>query len=136
MSGDYCGSDFWYFLESLAFEILVLLWVAALLSCLCASMKNVGLVIVLYLAATFILVIAGSIVQTSLLVLEVTGTNETLIKVLRFIDKINVGTAVSRIGAGTKYTLEEVLYLTIPSAVGILGFTGLGLLCFNKKDLK
>ena len=129
-------SDFWYFLESLAFEILVLLWVAALLSCLCASMKNVGLVIVLYLAATFILVIAGSIVQTSLLVLEVTGTNETLIKVLRFIDKINVGTAVSRIGAGTKYTLEEVLYLTIPSAFGILGFTGLGLLCFNKKDLK
>lgn len=129
-------SDFWYFLESLAFEILILLWVAALLSYLCTCMKNVGLVIVLYIAVSFVLAIAGSIVQVVLAVLETTGGNETLADILKFVDRINVGTAALYIGTGTKYTLEDVLYHTVPVIAGILGFTGLGLWQFNKKDLK
>lgn len=129
-------SDFWYFLESLAFEILVLLWVAALLSYLCACMKNVGLVIVLYIAVAFALVIVGSVVQVALTILETTGGNETLTDVLYFFNRINVGNAASYIGMGTSYTLEDVLYLTLPVGVGILGFLGLGLGIFNKKDLK
>ena len=32
--------------------------------------------------------------------------------------------------------LEDVLYLTLPSLTGILGFLGLGLLGFSKMDLK
>lgn len=128
--------DFWYFLESLAFEILVLLWVAALLSFLCACMKNVGLVIVVYIAVSFVLVIAGSIVQVILSVLEISGNNKELTEVLSFVDRINVGMASAHIGMGTKYTLEDVLYLTISPLVGILGFTGLGIWRFNKKDLK
>lgn len=129
-------SDFWYFLESLAFEILVLLWVAALLSYLCACMKNVGLVIVLYIAVAFALVIVGSVVQVALTILETAGGNETLTDVLYFFNRINVGNAASYIGMGTSYTLEDVLYLTLPVGVGILGFLGLGLGVFNKKDLK
>lgn len=129
-------SDFWYFLESLAFEILVLLWVAALLSYLCACMKNVGLVIVLYIAVAFALVIVGSVVQVALTILETAGGNETLTDVLYFFNRINVGNAASYIGMGTSYTLEDVLYLTLPAGVGILGFLGLGLGIFNKKDLK
>lgn len=129
-------ADFWYFLESLGFEILVLLWVAALLAYLCANMKNVGLVIVLYIAVSFILVIAGSIVQVVVSIMETMGGNERWLSVLRFIDRINVGSAATYIGMGTKYTLKDVLYLTIPSIVGILGFTGFGILRFKKKDLK
>ena len=129
-------SDFWYFLESLAFSILVLLWVAALLSYLCACMKNVGLVIVLYIAVAFALTIVGSIVQVILSVLQATGENETLADILYFVDRINVGTASLHIGTGTEYTLKDVLYHTIPVIAGILGFTGLGLWQFNKKDLK
>ena len=129
-------SDFWYFLESLAFDLLTLLFVSALLSWLCASMKNVGLVIVLYVAITFFLVMAGSIIQVVITVMEELGGSENTIAVLRFIDRINIGNAAAHIGTGTSYSLEDVLYLTVPSIVGILGFTGLGLWRFNKKDLK
>lgn len=129
-------ADFWYFLESLAFDILMLLWVAALLAYLCACSKNVGLVIVFYIAVSFVLVIVGSIIQMTIPVLEAIGGNETLVRVLRFVDRINVGNATVYIGMGTKYTLEDVLYLTIPTIAGILGFTGLGIWRFHKKDLK
>lgn len=132
----FTASDFWYFLESLGFALLTLLWVAALLSCLCASMKNVGLVIVLYIAASFLLTLAGSVIQIAVPILELTGTNEKLADVLQFIDRINVGTATAYIGVGREYALKDVLYLTIPTVVGILGFVGLGLFRFNKKDLK
>ena len=133
---EFTVSDFWYFVQSLAFDILMLLFVAALLSWLCAGMKNVGLVIVLYIAISLFLVMAGSIVQVIVEVLEATGGNQRTIDLLRFLDRINVGTAVSYIGMGTEYTLEDVLYLTIPACVGILSFLGLGLWQFNKKDLK
>lgn len=133
---DFTISDLWYFLESLAFEILVLLWVAALLSCLCACMKNVGLVIVLYIAVTFVLVIAASILQIALPLMELSGSNETLADVLYFIDRINVGNSAAYIGMDTEYVLEDVLYLTLSPILGTLGFLGLGLWRFNKKDLK
>ena len=129
-------SDFWYFLESLAFEILLLLCVAAMLSWLCATMKNVGLVIVLFVAIVFALVMAGSIIQVIISVLEVADGSKQTIKILGFINRINVGNATAYIGMGTEYTLKDVLYLTIPALTGLLGFTGLGLLKFNKKDLK
>ncbi|MBE6947903.1 MAG: hypothetical protein E7454_06630 [Ruminococcaceae bacterium] len=128
--------DFWYFLTSLAFEILVILWVAALLSCLCVCMKNVGLVIVMYIAISFVLVMAGSIIQVVLMILKETGSNEKLENVLYFIDRINIGNAAAYIGMGMSYTLEDVLYHTIAPVAGILGFVGLGLWRFNKKDLK
>lgn len=129
-------SDFWYFLESLAFEILTLLFVSALLSWLCVNTKNVGLVIVLYVAVSLALVMAGSITQMVVTVLETTGGNDRMVKLLHFLSRINVGNSVTYIGMGTQYILEDVLYLTIPAGVGILGFIGHGLLRFNKKDLK
>ena len=134
--GDFTVSDFWYFMESLALDILTLLFVAAMLSWLCACMKNVGLVIVLYIAISFVLVLAGSIMQMVAMVMETVGGNEKTISVLKFLDRINVGSAVTYIGTGTKYTLEDILYLTLPSTVGLLGFLGLGLWRFNRKDLK
>ena len=135
-AAEFTAADLWYFLESLAFEILVLLFVAALLSWLCASMKNVGLVIVLYIAVAFFFVIVGSITQMALSVMDATGGKESLIALLRFIDRTNVFNGAAHIGTGTAYTLKDMLYLTIPPVVGTLGFIGLGLLSFNKKDLK
>lgn len=132
----FTAADFGYFMASLGFEMLVLLFMAALLSWLCACMKNVGSAIVLYVAFTFLLVMIGSIVQMIAGVLELTGDNQQLVDVLLFVDRINVGRSVSYIGAGTSYTWKDVLYLTLPSLAGILGFTGLGLLGFGKKDLK
>lgn len=129
-------ADFGYFMASLAFEVLVLLFMAALLSWLCACMRNVGTAIVLYVAITFMLVLVGSIVQMVCGVLEISGNNPALVDTLMVIDRLNVGRAVAYIGAGTSYTWKDVLYLTLSPLAGILGFTGLGLIGFGKKDLK
>lgn len=135
-AGPFTNKDFWYFVESLLFEILVLLWVSALLSWLCSAMKNVGLVIVMYIAIDLLLVISGSIVQVILPLAEYAGADGAWIDVLEVLDRINIGNAATYIGQGTSYTTEDVLYLTVPAITGILGFLGLGLLRFNKKDLK
>ena len=129
-------ADFGYFLASLGFEILDLLFVAALLSWLCANMKNVGLVIVLYIAIAMALVLAGSILQTIISVLQLSPGNEKLLSVLEFFNRINIGSASLYIGVGTSYSLKDVLYLVISPVVGIGFFLGYGLLKFNKKDLK
>ncbi len=129
-------SDFWYFLISIVFEILVLLFVAALLSWLCVAMKNVGLVIVMYVAISFALVMIASIIQIIISIVQASGDNKLLVDVLEVINRLNVGNASSYIGMGTKYTLKDVLYLTLPSLIGTVGLLGLGILAFNKKDLK
>ena len=133
---EFTVSDFWYFLESLAFSLLVLLCISALLSWLCASMKNVGLVIVLYIAISFVLVMAGSIIQVAMSVLQLMDGYENWVSVMEFLNRINIGNSTLYIGTGTEYTLEDVLYLTLPTTTGILAFVGLGLWSFNKKDLK
>jgi ABC-type transport system involved in multi-copper enzyme maturation permease subunit len=130
----FTGEDLLYFLVSLGFELLVLLWMAALLSWLWASAKNAGIAIVLYIAVTFALVIVGSIIQMAYSFAA--ASQQELSDLLYFLDRINVGTAVSYIGMGTEYALEDVLYLTIPALLGIFGFTGLGIATFRKKDLK
>ena len=135
-SAPFTFADFGYFMASVAFEVLVLLFMAALLSLLCTCMKNVGGAIVVYVAVTFMLVLVGSIVQMVCGVLQLSGNNQTLVDTLMVIDRLNVGRAVAYIGAGTSYTWKDVLYLTLPPLAGILGFTGLGLCRFRKKDLK
>lgn len=134
--GPFEFSDIGYFLGSLALELLPLLFVAALLSWLCASMKNVGVVVVLFVAFSFILTLAGSIIAIIIQTLEIIGGSETTLSVLRFVDRINVSRSVAYIGLGSSYSLEDILYLTIPAITGILGFVGLGLMKFNKRDIK
>lgn len=128
--------DFCYLLESLAFDMLAMLYVTAMLSWLCASAKNVGIVIVIYIAISFVLSISGGLMQTALVYMENFGGNEKTITLLSFLDRINVVTSAVYIGTGSEYTWKDVLYLTIPATVGIVSFLGLGLWRFNKKDLK
>ena len=135
-SAPFTFADFGYFMASLGFQVLVLLFMAALLSLLCGCTKNVGSAIVLYVAITFLLVLVGSIVQAVCAVLQLTGMNPELVDVLLVLDRLNVGRAVAYIGAGTSYTWKDVLYLLLPPLVGILGFTGFGILRFRRKDLK
>lgn len=129
-------SDFGYFIASVAFELLVLLFMSALLSWLCACMKNVGVAIVLFESITFALLMIGSVIQIVAGVLTLTEGTDILVDVLSFLGRINPAMAVSYIGTGYSYNVEDVLYLTIPPVVLTLGFLGLGLHGFNKKDLK
>ncbi len=135
-STEFTFADFRYFVVSLVFEVLNLLFVSALLSWLCANMKNAGIAIVLYVAVALGLVMAGSIVQVALGALTAMNANETLISVLEFIDKINIGTASAYIGTGSSYTPEDVIYHTVTPIIGTAGFLTLGLVKFNKRDLK
>ena len=133
---DFTSADLGYFMASLGLDVLVLLFMAAMLSWLCSVARNVGTVIVLYVAISFGLILIGGVTQVIIPLADLIGLNETVLKIVEFIDRINISNFVSRIGAGTEYTLKDILYFTIPSVTGILFFTGLGLLKFNKKDLK
>ena len=132
----FTAEDFGYMMGSLGFVLLTLLCISAFLACLCASAKNVGLVIVFFIAATFLLTIVNSILPLIISVIEATGGNARTLSVLEFINRINICNATTQIGAGDHYTLEDALYLVLPSLIGILSFLGLGLWKFNKKDLK
>ena len=129
-------SDFWYFLESLSFAILTILFVAALLSSLCASMKNVGLAIVSYVAISFGLTMFASILQMVLPLLETMEGNELLVKILNILNRVNVGGSINYIGTGTEYTVEDVMYLVFSPLVGTALLATLGAFRFNKRDLK
>lgn len=133
---DFTSADLGYFMASLGLDILVLLFMAAMLSWLCSVANNVGTVIVLYVAISFGLILIGSVTQVVIALSDYLGGNETVIEIVKFIDRINIGNFVSYIGMGTEYTLKDILYFTIPSVTGIAFFTGLGLLKFNKRDLK
>lgn len=132
----FTAADFGYFVVSLVFDVLVLIFASALLSCLCACAKNVGIAIVLYVGFTLLLVMIGSILQVVIMVLEAYPEYKTLLKILQVAERLNVGMAVNYIGAGTSYTVEDVLYLTLPPLVGTAGFLSLGLYSFNRKNLK
>lgn len=132
----FAAADLGYFFASLGFELLVLLFMSALLSLLCTCSKNLGIAIVLYLAFTFLLTIVGSFTQVIGAVAQTFVESELLAKVIKVIDRLNVGMATSYIGTGDSYSLSDVLYLTLPALSGIAAFLGLGLVSFNKKDLK
>ena len=134
--GAFAAADLGYFFASLGFELLVLLFMSALLSLLCTCSKNLGIAIVLYLAFTFLLTIVGSFTQVIGAVAQTFVESELLAKVIKVIDRLNVGMSTSYIGTGSSYSLSDVLYLTLPALSGIAAFLGLGLVSFSKKDLK
>lgn len=129
-------SDFWYIIESLAFEFLAYMFVSALICWLCASMKNVGLVIVLYIAGTMGISIITSILDVATQLLNEFGGNKALIEILTFIQKINVFNYPAVIASSTSYSLKDALYFIIPPVVMGAGLIGLGIRSFNKKDIK
>lgn len=129
-------NDVVYFIISLLLEVCVYLFVAALLSWMCASFKNVGIVIVMYVALSFVMTLVSSIIMVAIQILSMDVGNETVVEVLEFIQRINIFNSYSYIGVGTEYKLEDVLYIVAPALVFTAGLIGLGTLKFNKKDLK
>jgi len=125
------AKDFLYLLESVALEILVYLFIAAFLAFLSVFMKNMGLTIVMYVAVAFLCALIGGILSISLMFV----TNQTAYSVLEFLTKSNVffGTVI---GQGTAYAWRDLLYVILPAVIGCVGFIGLGILVFKKKDLK
>lgn len=134
--GGFTANDLWYLLQSVAFQMLVYLFIAAVACWLCAAMKNVGLVIVLYVAIVLAMTMISAILLMSISVLEWDTGNETTVRILEFFQRINIFYYSSVIGQLAEYSTQDVLYLTLTPTVGIIAFLGLGLLKFSRKDLK
>lgn len=129
-------SDLGYFMASVGFELLLLLFMSALLSFLCACSKNLGITIVLYVAFTFLLMFVGSALQIAAVAVQFIPNGELITDVLHVLERLNIGMSTAYIGTGDSYSLADVLYLTLPALAGIAGFVSLGIVGFNKKDLK
>lgn len=129
-------SDLWYFLESLLFQMLIYVFVSAFLSYLCATMKNMGLVIVWYIAAVLGCSMVAGILQVVVLTLEMLPDMENTVAILEFIQRMNVFNSSATIGLGTSYTTEDVLYYVITPIVFTAGLIGGGMWKFSRKDLK
>lgn len=129
-------ADFWYLLESLLFELLVYIFTAAFVSWLCVTRKNVGMVIVLYIAVVFGMTMIAGILQGVLLVLSMEPDTENTVRILDFFQRINIFNSSATIGTGTSYDAQDVLYYVIPPLFGTGCLLTHGIWKFNRKDLK
>lgn len=127
-----------YFILSILFEILIYIFIAALLSFINVFAKNVGLKIILYVALAFGLIMIYSIVQVAMSVLVINGTeNQLLMDLLEALLKLNVFYSnAGIIGAVDKYIAEDIIYILVSTILGTGLFVFLGIVSMNKKDIK
>lgn len=121
-----------YFVLSLFLELLVLLSIAAFLSLLATCMKNSGVAIVFYAAA-----ILGSLaIYTVLSMAAMFISQESVVELINTLSLFFVFSHPSIIGVGTSYETKDLILIILSNLLCIGGFNGLGILVFNKKDLK
>lgn len=135
-AGEFAWVDLGYFFLSLLFEVFAYVFIAALLSYLCALAKNAGLTVVLFVAIDFVLVLVGSILQIGMMVIEQTSGNDTIVRVLDVFQMLNVFQSSAMIGLGTAYSTADILYLTLVPLGLAAAVVALGIVKFRKKDLK
>ena len=126
------ASDIGYFMLSLLFELLVYVFISALISFFCVAMKNAGVSVVMYVAVNFLFSIIGSITMIAGMAVE---PDSTAYKVLEFLNNSNLFTS-TMIGTGTSYELSQVFAVLVPTVLGSALFIFLGIWAFSKKDLK
>ena len=128
----FTASDFGYLMASVALELVVYLFISALLIFFIVSTKNAGIAIVMYFAVNFILLIVGSITQTALMFADPTAASY---EVLQFFNNANMFTSLL-IGSGMSYTGTDLLTILLPNLALSALLIFFGLMIFRKKDLK
>lgn len=132
-SDPFTFKTFLFMLLSVFFEMLVYVFVAALASFLCTSMKNTGLSIVMYIAISFVLALFGGIISAAFSFAS--PENKVVYGVLEFLSSTNIFTS-TLIGSGSSYSLKEIVYILLPCVIGSALLVLFGILIFKKKDLK
>ena len=133
----FVASDIGYFFLSLLFEALLFLFVAALVSFLCACTKNMGLAIVGYVAIVMIMSVVTSILQFGAIMLPVAdGESSFALNAVEFLQDINVFNFAAVIGVGTKYSVREILCCVLSPVISTIGLTAFGIFKFKSKDIK
>ena len=129
-------ADFWYLLQSLLFQLLIYIFVAAFVSWLSVTMKNIGLVIVIYIAVVLGFTMIAGILQIAITVLSMDADMQKTVSFLEFLQRINLFNSSATIGLGKAYTLNDLWYYLVTPLVAISALLGHGVWKFNKKDLK
>lgn len=129
-------ADFWYFLESLLFQLLVYLFVSAFASYLCATKKNIGLIIVIYIAIVFGCSMIAGILQFVLSIIAEQPKFETMYVILEFLQRINVFNSSATIGIGTSYKAVDVCYYVVTPLLYTIGLLAHSIKRFSRNDLK
>jgi len=125
------ASEFGYLMATIGLALLVYLFISAYVSFLCVSMKNAGLAVVMYVASAFLTTMVGSVCEIASLA---EFDNQLLSDAMEFINGINLFYAP--LGTGTTYEGDTLAYLLCSGVVFTVGYTLLGMLAFNKKDIK
>ncbi len=140
----FSGGDIGYIFQTVLYGILLYVFISALVAFLAVWAKNVGLIIICYLAISLIFSIAGNIIVP---VTAFLGKDKQLLKeVLTFFNNVNLfyQDTSALMGAvmdmGTpeplKYTLSQILYKTITPIIFTTAYVLGGVWVFNKKDIK
>ena len=125
-----------HFVLSLALELLFYLFISAILCYLCATAKNLGLVIILYVAIIMLFDIVSVSLQVALTILAYDQSKEIALKIADFIQNINVFSYSTVIGSGTEYETSKLIYMLVTPTVFTSLLILLGIRTFNRKDLK
>ena len=126
-----------YFIASIGFELLIMIFVAALVSFLCVFMKNAGLAIIIYAALMLAGTAINGITTIAISFLQFETGKEELVKLIENISYLNIfANNSSVVGLTSSYNSTQVLLILLSSLLGISMFVGLGILVFNKKDIK
>jgi len=134
----FSGSDISYLFQTILYGILLYVFISALVSFLAVWAKNVGLIIVCYVAISMFCSFAGTII----IGLQAFVQKEMIVKFLEFINNINLYYAdggilsIFGIGEAASYSLKDILFKTITPIVYTIGLLGIGIFVFNKKDVK
>jgi len=132
----FTAADGAYLAESILFMMLIFIFLSAFLCFLYAATKNVGAVIVIYVAFTLLIIMIASVIDLCLGLFSELPDMGSLINILEFIKKINIGNTVLSVGMGTEYNLEDFLYFIFSPLLCSGALVSLGAILFNKKDLK
>jgi ABC-type transport system involved in multi-copper enzyme maturation permease subunit len=130
----FTAADFGNFMLSVAFEVILYIFVSALVCFLCAFTKNMGLAIVSYVAVIMIMSIVTSILQIAAMVFTEDG--DIAKNIIDFLQNINVFNFSMVIGKVDKYSTEQILCCILSPLFGATALSFFGALKFNKKDLK
>ena len=121
-----------YMLLSVLFEMLVYIFISALISFFTVLTRKAGVAVVLYFAVNFFFSIVGSI---TMIVAPLLSEADAAYTVVNLLNNANVFTS-GVIGGGASYSLADVLYVLLPTLLGSALFVLLGIKVFSKKDLK
>lgn len=128
--------DIGYILLTILFGLLSYVFIGTLVNFFCMNSKNAGTSIVFYFGIAFLLTIIATITSLGKDFID-KSEKTTVYNLLEFLSNINIFYHLNfSIGLIDTYSTKVIIYIIIDSIVFGSLITYLGIVIFNKKDLK